>query len=57
MIETRSFLLRPPTSGPRSTLVSDARADFAMLCSLAFLLLSGPGPWSPDRRSPRDPRG
>ncbi len=31
-------------------MVSDARADFAMLCSLVFLLISGPGPWSLDRR-------
>jgi uncharacterized membrane protein YphA (DoxX/SURF4 family) len=38
-------------------MVSDARADFAMLCSLAFLLLSGPGPWSLDRRRPRDLHG
>ena len=29
-------------------MVSDARADFAMLCSLLFLLSSGPGPWSFD---------
>ncbi|HQT93727.1 MAG TPA: DoxX family protein [Thermoanaerobaculaceae bacterium] len=35
-------------------MVSDARADFAMLCSLLFLLLSGPGPWSLDRRCRRD---
>jgi uncharacterized membrane protein YphA (DoxX/SURF4 family) len=35
-------------------MVSDARADFAMLCSLIFLLLSGPGPWSLDRRCRRD---
>ena len=31
-------------------MVSDSRTDFAMLCSLVFLLLAGPGPWSLDRR-------
>jgi putative oxidoreductase len=31
-------------------MVSDARTDFARLCSLVFLLVSGPGPWSLDRR-------
>jgi hypothetical protein len=35
-------------------MVNDARADFAMLCSLLFLLLSGPGSWSLDRWWPRD---
>ena len=29
-------------------MVSDARTDFAMLCSLLFLLASGPGRWSLD---------
>ncbi len=29
-------------------MVSDARADFAMLCCLLFLLASGPGGWSLD---------
>ncbi len=29
-------------------MVSDARADFAMLCGLLFLLVSGPGRWSLD---------
>lgn len=38
-------------------MVSDARADFAMFCSLLFLLLSGPGPWSLDGLSRRDRRG
>jgi uncharacterized membrane protein YphA (DoxX/SURF4 family) len=31
-------------------MVSDARTDFAMLCSLIFLLLAGPGRWSLDAR-------
>ena len=30
-------------------MVSDARTDFAMLCGLLFLILSGPGSWSLDR--------
>ncbi len=29
-------------------MVSDARTDFAMLCSLLFLILCGPGLWSLD---------
>jgi putative oxidoreductase len=34
-------------------MVSDARTDFAMLCSLLFLFISGPGTWSLDAsRSP-----
>ncbi len=33
-------------------MVSDARTDFAMLCSLLFLLARGPGPWSLDGRLP-----
>jgi uncharacterized membrane protein YphA (DoxX/SURF4 family) len=31
-------------------LVSDARTDFAMLCSLVFLILMGGGAWSLDAR-------
>jgi len=31
-------------------MVSDARTDFAMLCSLLFLLTTGPGRWSADFR-------
>jgi uncharacterized membrane protein YphA (DoxX/SURF4 family) len=31
-------------------MVSDARTDLAMLCSLVFLLLAGPGRWSLDAR-------
>lgn len=31
-------------------MVSDARTDFAMLCSLVFLILAGPGRWSWDAR-------
>jgi putative oxidoreductase len=31
-------------------MVSDARTDFAMFCSLIFLLASGPGGWSVDSR-------
>lgn len=31
-------------------LVSDARTDFAMLCSLVFLILVGGGAWSLDAR-------
>jgi uncharacterized membrane protein YphA (DoxX/SURF4 family) len=31
-------------------MVSDARTDFAMLCSLLFLLSAGPGAWSLDAR-------
>ncbi len=30
-------------------MVSDARTDFAVFCSLLFLILSGPGQWSLDR--------
>jgi uncharacterized membrane protein YphA (DoxX/SURF4 family) len=29
-------------------MVSDARTDFAMLCCLLFLIISGPGVWSLD---------
>ena len=29
-------------------MVSDARADFAMFCSLIFLIAAGPGAWSVD---------
>jgi uncharacterized membrane protein YphA (DoxX/SURF4 family) len=35
-------------------MVSDARTDFAMLCSLIFLIAAGPGVWSFDRRVPAD---
>jgi putative oxidoreductase len=31
-------------------MVSDARTDFAMLCSLLFLILAGAGAWSLDAR-------
>ena len=31
-------------------MVSDARADFSMLCGLLFLFLAGPGSWSIDAR-------
>lgn len=31
-------------------MVSDARTDFAMLCSLIFLILAGGGAWSLDAR-------
>jgi uncharacterized membrane protein YphA (DoxX/SURF4 family) len=31
-------------------MVSDARTDFAMLCSLVFLILVGGGAWSLDAR-------
>jgi len=35
-------------------MVSDARTDFAMFCSLLFLILEGGGAWSLDaRRSPK----
>lgn len=37
-------------------MVSDARADFAMLCSLLFLLLAGPGSLSLDQRRRRAER-
>ena len=43
-------------------MVSDARADFAMLCCLVFLLSVGPGRWSldalvlPSRREARGVR-
>lgn len=33
-------------------MVSDARTDFAMLCSLLFLILMGAGIWSLDARRP-----
>jgi len=35
-------------------MVSAARTDFAMLCSLLFLLAEGPGRWSLDARRQRD---
>jgi putative oxidoreductase len=35
-------------------MVSDARTDFAMLCSLLFLLLAGAGAWSLDARRGRE---
>jgi putative oxidoreductase len=35
-------------------MVSDARTDFAMLCSLLFLILAGGGDWSLDAR--REPK-
>ena len=38
-------------------MVSDARTDFAMLTSLLFLLLAGPGPWSLDKRWRADSQG
>jgi len=31
-------------------MVSDARTDFAMFCSLIYLILAGPGNWSLDAR-------
>jgi uncharacterized membrane protein YphA (DoxX/SURF4 family) len=31
-------------------MVSDMRTDFAMLCSLLFLILAGGGTWSLDAR-------
>jgi uncharacterized membrane protein YphA (DoxX/SURF4 family) len=34
-------------------MVSDARADFAMLCGLLFLILAGAGRWSFDGVSAR----
>jgi len=43
----------PELSRPEQGLwfmISDARTDFAMLCSLIFLLLSGPGRLSMDAR-------
>jgi putative oxidoreductase len=36
-------------------MVSDARTDFAMLCSLLFLILVGAGTWSLDGRRPTEP--
>jgi uncharacterized membrane protein YphA (DoxX/SURF4 family) len=32
-------------------MVSDARTDFAMLCSLLFLILAGGGSWSVDSKA------
>jgi uncharacterized membrane protein YphA (DoxX/SURF4 family) len=37
-------------------MVSDARTDFAMLCSLLFLILTGGGAWSVDARRSARPR-
>jgi putative oxidoreductase len=34
-------------------MVSDARTDFAMFCSLIFLIAAGAGSWSLDARRPR----
>jgi putative oxidoreductase len=36
-------------------MVSDARTDFAMLCSLIFLVCAGAGPWSLDAARRRAP--
>ncbi len=36
-------------------MVSDARTDFAMFCSLIFLIASGAGVWSADHRRKRVP--
>jgi putative oxidoreductase len=33
-------------------MISDARTDFAMLCSLVFLIVEGGGAWSLDARKP-----
>jgi putative oxidoreductase len=33
-------------------MVSDARTDFAMLCSLVFLILAGGGAWALEQRHP-----
>ena len=33
-------------------MVSDARTDFAMFCSLVFLIIQGGGAWSMDARKP-----
>jgi uncharacterized membrane protein YphA (DoxX/SURF4 family) len=38
-------------------MVTDARTDFAMWCSLVFLLLAGPGRWSFDARLKRPTGG
>jgi|SRR5215469_7578906 uncharacterized membrane protein YphA (DoxX/SURF4 family) len=39
-------------------MASDARTDFAMLCCLLFLIVSGPGSWSVDRHwTHPDPAG
>ncbi|MGB8475631.1 MAG: DoxX family protein [Candidatus Acidiferrum sp.] len=39
-------------------MVSDARTDFAMFCSLVFLIAAGAGSWSLDaRRIPRNAQG
>ncbi len=38
-------------------MVSDARTDFAMLCSLLFLILAGGGSWSLDALRRRRPGG
>lgn len=35
-------------------MVSDARTDFAMFCSLLFLILAGGGDWSLDSRNLRE---
>ncbi len=35
-------------------MVSDARTDFAMFCSLLFLILMGGGAWSLDSRNRRN---
>ncbi|HVB34810.1 MAG TPA: DoxX family protein [Patescibacteria group bacterium] len=38
-------------------MVSDARADFAMLCSLLFLIAAGGGTWSLDARGRKRQNG
>ena len=38
-------------------MVSDARTDFAMFCSLLFLILAGGGAWSLDARHGREKAG
>jgi putative oxidoreductase len=37
-------------------MASDARTDFAMLCSLVFLIIMGGGAWSLDARQSREKR-
>jgi len=36
-------------------MVSDARTDFAMLCSLLFLIVAGGGSWALEQRRPPSP--
>jgi putative oxidoreductase len=51
IVTTKLPELSRPTQG-FWYMVSDARTDFAMLCSLVFLILAGGGAWAIEQRHP-----